>query len=138
MKADIIVLGPGSLYTSILPNLLVEGIPEALHKTKAKVVYVSNVMTQPGETDDYTAEDHVRKVIQYLGEDILDSVIVNTGRAHKEAYRKYRKEGAKRVKYHEDELRKLNVDVIEVNLITNKNLLRHDPDKLAKAVIGLR
>ena len=100
-------------------------------------MYISNVMTQPGETDNYSAEDHVARVVQYLGEDVLDYVIVNTGRASEEAYRKYRSKGAVRVKYDEEKLRAFNVDLVEVDLITSKDLLRHDPDKLARAVLSL-
>ncbi|PIN87018.1 hypothetical protein COV19_01720 [Candidatus Woesearchaeota archaeon CG10_big_fil_rev_8_21_14_0_10_44_13] len=136
-KADVIVLGPGSLYTSIIPNLLVKGIPEAIRSSGAKKVYVCNVMTQPGETDNYGASDHVGKVVGYLGKKVLDYVIVNTEKAPESLYRKYQEEGSKRVKYDPEKFDDLNVKVIGANLMTKKDLLRHDPDKLAKAVLDL-
>ena len=136
-KADIIVLGPGSLYTSILPNLLVKGIPEAIKSSKAKKVYICNVMTQPGETDNYAASDHVGKIVKYLGKGVLDYVVVNSERATQKLYEKYSKEGSARVKIDEENLDKLDVDVIKADLFTKENLLRHDPDKLAKVVLKL-
>jgi uncharacterized cofD-like protein len=137
-KADYIVLGPGSLYTSILPNLLVKGVPEAIKKSKAKTVYVCNVMTQPGETDNYTASMHVEKIIQYLGKGVLNYVVVNTERAPEKLFKKYQKMGAKRVKYYKHEMKRFKAKVIETKLLTKKNLLRHDPNKLAKAVLYIR
>ncbi len=136
-KADVVVLGPGSLYTSILPNLLVKGVPESIRKSRARKIYVCNVMTQPGETDNYTASQHVEKVVKYLGRNVLDSVVVNSERAPESLYRKYRKKGAKRVKMDEDKLEKLGAGLLKVDLLTKKNLLRHDPDKLARAVLGV-
>ncbi|MBU0535892.1 MAG: YvcK family protein [Nanoarchaeota archaeon] len=137
LAADIIVLGPGSLYTSILPNLLVKGIPEAIKKSEARKVYVCNVMTQPGETDNYNVSDHVDKIVKYLGKNILDYVVVNNERAPQNLYERYRKQGANRVKLDRDSLDKYNIEIIEADLLTKKNLLRHDPDKLAKVVVGL-
>lgn len=136
-KADIIVLGPGSLYTSILPNLLVNGIREAIRSSKAAKVYVCNVMTQPGETDNYKASHHIDKIIKYLGKGVLDYAVVNSERATDELYEKYRRKGAKRVKLDEDNLKKFDVRIIKTDLITKENLLRHDPRKLAKVVVGL-
>lgn len=144
MRADIIVLGPGSLYTSILPNLLVKGVVHTIKqakKRKAKVVYVCNVMTQPGETDKYTAADHVEKILQYLGPGMLDYVILNDERAPESLYVKYQKQGAQRVKYDKETLggfeKQYGVKVVLASLMTKENLLRHDSDKLAKAVLRL-
>ena len=78
-QADLIVVGPGSLYTSILPNLLVPGIREGLIHSAAKIVYICNVMTQPGETDGYTAEDHVQAIYDHVGHSLFDVVVVNRG-----------------------------------------------------------
>ncbi|MBD3313030.1 uridine diphosphate-N-acetylglucosamine-binding protein YvcK [Candidatus Woesearchaeota archaeon] len=136
-NADLVVLGPGSLYTSILPNLLVKGVPEAIRNSNATKVYVCNVMTQPGETDNYTASDHVSRIVKHLGKDVLDHVVVNKERAPEKLYTRYRKEGASRVKIDRENLDKLEVDVVEAELLTKKNLLRHDTDKLARAVIDL-
>ncbi|MFO8015727.1 MAG: YvcK family protein [Candidatus Woesearchaeota archaeon] len=136
-KADIIILGPGSLYTSILPNLLVKEIREAVRKSKAAKAYICNVMTQPGETDDYKASDHLKRVVEYLGEGALDHMIVNSRKAGEGLYRRYRKEGAKRVKIDEDVIEGFGVELVKTDLLSQKNLLRHDPRKLAKAVLRL-
>lgn len=136
-EADLIILGPGSLYTSIIPNLLVEGIPEAIRRSKAKKVYICNVMTQPGETDGYTASHHVERIVKYLGENILDHIIVNTARAPEHLYQKYKKEGARRVKFDEKDLKRFNASIVKADLMTMKNLLRHDPEKLAKTILKL-
>lgn len=138
--ADLVILGPGSLYTSILPNILVKGIPEALKKTSAKIAYVVNVMTQPGETDSYTAYDHVAKIEQYLGVGVLDFILVNKEKAPDELYQKYKKAGARRVKSDDaeiDRLREFGAEIVTANLMTKKDLLRHDSDKLAQAVVNL-
>jgi len=137
-KADIVVLGPGSLYTSILPNLLVGGIKEAIKNSKATKVYVCNVMTQPGETDNYKVSDHVDRIVKYLGRDVLDYVIANSSLAPEALYRKYKKQGSTRVKIDEDSIEKrFNIALIKADLLTHKDLLRHDPKKLAKVVISL-
>lgn len=136
-EADLIILGPGSLYTSIIPNLLAEGIPEAIRRSSAKKVYICNVMTQPGETEGYTASDHVERIVKYLGENVLDYVIVNTAKAPEHLYQKYKKEGARRVKFDEEDLKRFNAAVVKADLMTTKNLLRHDPEKLAKTVLKL-
>lgn len=136
-KADIVVLGPGSLYTSIIPTLLVKGIPEAIKESKARKIYVCNVMTQPGETDNYTASDHADKVIKYLGKGVLDYVVVNSARAPEQLYRKYRQQGSDRVRVDSEKLKKLNVKIIEADLLTKEDLLRHDSEKIAKVVLSL-
>ena len=136
--ADIIVLGPGSLYTSILPNLLVRGIVSAIKDSGAKKVYVCNVMTQPGETDNYSASDHIDKIVKYLGGNVLDYIVLNKALAPENIYEKYKKTGARRVKIDEDcMLERFNAWVIKEDLMTKQDLLRHDPDKLARTVLGL-
>ena len=147
LHADLIVLGPGSLYTSILPNILVKGVVEAIKEAKnkngkqAKVSYVCNVMTQPGETDYYTASDHVERMVQYLGVGVLDFVVLNDEKAPEQLYEKYKKEGAQRVKFDKESLHgfeeQYHVKVVLAKLMTKENLLRHDPDKLARAVLEL-
>lgn len=80
LEADIVVLGPGSLFTSVLPNLMVLNVAEALRATRAKVVYIANIMTQKGETDNFTDADHVEAINKHVGERIVDAVIMNTGK----------------------------------------------------------
>jgi uncharacterized cofD-like protein len=142
-KADIIVIGPGSLYTSVISNLLVGGIKNALQSTKAVKIYLCNIVTQPGQTDNYTASDHIKAVIKYLGEGILDYVLVNNNFPREEIIEKYRKEDADIVALDEN-LEKNNVAVEVADLIENieqkrvlwekQDLIRHDPEKLADSI----
>jgi uncharacterized cofD-like protein len=134
--ADAIILGPGSLYTSVIPNLLVEDIAKAVQRTKAIRIYVSNVMTQPGETDDFGVEDHVKAILKHGGSDIIDYVIVNVGKINKELEEKYLEEHSKLVTINEEAVEAMNIKTIEGDFIkTNKGLVRHDPEKLAAILI---
>ncbi len=91
-EADAIILGPGSLYTSVIPNLLIKDITEALKKTKAPKIYISNIMTQPGETDNFTVSDHIKAINKHCNGKMVDYVIVNVGQIDKELEEKYKKE----------------------------------------------
>jgi uncharacterized cofD-like protein len=134
--ADAIILGPGSLYTSVIPNLLVEDIAKAVQRTKAIRIYVSNVMTQPGETDDFGVEDHIKAILKHGGSDIIDYVIVNVGKINKELEEKYLEEHSKLVTINEEAVEAMNIKTIEGDFIkTNKGLVRHDPEKLAAILI---
>mgnify|MGYP000371439324 FL=1 len=142
-KADIIVIGPGSLYTSVISNLLVGGIKDALQRTKAVKIYLCNIVTQPGQTDNYTASDHIKAIIKYLGEGILDYVLVNNNFPREEIIEKYRKQDADIVALDEN-LEKNNVAIEVTDLIENieqkrvlwekQDLIRHDPEKLADSI----
>lgn len=142
-KADIIVIGPGSLYTSVISNLLVGGIKAALQRTKAVKIYLCNIVTQPGQTDNYTASDHIKAIIKYLGEGILDYVLVNNNFPREEIIEKYRKQDADIVALDEN-LEKNNVTIEVADLIENieqkrvlwekQDLIRHDPEKLADSI----
>jgi len=103
-EADAIVMGPGSLYTSVIPNLLVNKISSAVRKSKAYKVYISNIMTQPGETDGFTASDHLKTIQKYGGKDIVECVIANCGAISDELKEKYDKEGAKLVELDEENI----------------------------------
>jgi uncharacterized cofD-like protein len=135
--ADLIVLGPGSLYTSILPNLLVQGIPEALASSPAVKVYVVNVMTQPGETDGYTAADHIRAVVDQGGQQIIDWALVNTQGPVGGTLVRYREEGAEPVSVNRQELEGFGLRIKEAPLLYVNDMARHDPDKLAQSVLAL-
>lgn len=137
MEADIIILGPGSLYTSVIPNLLVEGIRDALIKTKARKIYICNVMTQPGETDGYGAYEHVRALLDHVGHQFLDYVVVNNQDITMEQLAKYNEQGAMPITPDIDKIRKLGIDVMPANLISKTNLVRHNPRKLARVLIKL-
>lgn len=136
LEAEAIILGPGSLYTSVIPNLLVKDIAKALHQTQAVKLYVSNIMTQPGETDGFAVEDHIRSIFKHAGSNIIDYVIINVGKIDEKLEGKYKEEEAHLVKIDEEEVRNLNVNIIEGDFIKVKNgLIRHNSEKLASILI---
>lgn len=140
-NADIIVIGPGSLYTSIMPNLLVEGVVDAIKKSKAPKVYIANIMTQPGETDQYNVVDHVRAINKHCGENIIDIIITNNEVLPKPVFEIYNKDGASQVlldKSQKDILKDMGIKVIECNLVEIKsNYIRHDSDYISSIVVNL-
>lgn len=146
LDANLVVIGPGDLYTSVLPNLLVRGVPEALQKTKGKVVYVMNLMTKFGQTYNFTAADHVRALESYLGK-IIDYVVINNSPLPQEALDVY-------AKYHEQQVindlpKSASFEVIEAPLASRalyeksqadvlvRSLIRHDSDALAQSLVSL-
>ena len=136
-SADVIVLGPGSVFTSIIPNLLVSGVSEVLAKSRAKRVYVCNVMTQPGETDNFSAYDHVKTLENHAGRRIFDYVLVNTGRPTQELLEKYRKSGSVLVEADLDRIRSAGYRAIAGNFIDQTDVVRHDANLLAEAIMEL-
>ncbi len=140
-NADIIIIGPGSLYTSIIPNLLVDGVVEAIKKSKAPKVYVSNVMTQPGETHGYNVLEHVNAIIKHTKDNIIDYVIANNEILSEEIFEKYKKDGAEMVlldRYQEEELKKMGAKTIKENLIeVRSKYIRHNADHISNIVINL-
>jgi uncharacterized cofD-like protein len=135
-EADAVVLGPGSLYTSIIPNLLVRGIPEALTKTRAIKIYVCNVMTQTGETEGFTASSHLSAIIAHAG-NFLDYMVLNTGRVPLRLRARYRQGGAEPVTADISEIEKMGVAAIGVDLVHKTDLVRHHPKKLASVILRL-
>ncbi len=137
-EADVIVLGPGSLYTSIIPNFLVEGIIEAISQAKAKKVFITNIMTQPGETDGYSVMDHLKAVNQHMGTKIIDYILVNNERISTDNLVKYEEDGAKPVYLNRKESRKLKregIKIIEGAYVDVKQgYIRHDADKIAAVI----
>lgn len=134
LKADKIVIGPGDLYTSVLPNLLVSGIKNAIKKSKAKKVYVYNIMTKHGETTGFKASDFVKEVEKYLGEGVLNYVICNNKRPSIKLLKEYEKEKAEFV---EPDIKSKKYKVVRTDLLDNIDLARHNPDKLAKTIMKL-
>ena len=135
--ADLVVLGPGSVYTSIVPNLLIPEVREALKATRARVVYVCNVMTQPGETDDHSAADHVRALSRHGVAGMIDVVLVNDTPVSEELAAAYRAEGAAPVAVDDRELAALGVRVVHASLAHEGDFFRHDAARLADAVLRL-
>ncbi|MBU9722230.1 MULTISPECIES: gluconeogenesis factor YvcK family protein [Bacillaceae] len=137
-KADLIVLGPGSLYTSIIPNLLVPGIADVIMKSTATKVYICNVMTQPGETDEFKASDHVQAIYEHIGENIIHSILVNGQNIPFSYAQRYAGQGAKQVEVDYDGLQKLGLDIISDDLLYFDNyLLRHDAIKLSQRLLSM-
>ncbi|MDD3224243.1 MAG: YvcK family protein [Clostridium sp.] len=136
MEADAVILGPGSLYTSVIPNLLVKDIANALEKTKAFKLYISNIMTQPGETDGFSVSDHIKAINRHVGADIVDYTVVNMESINRDLQDKYLEKTSELVNVDEDEISKMGVGIAKGDFVTiKKGYVRHDTDKLAAIVI---
>ena len=136
-EADVIVLGPGSLYTSVIPNLLVSGISERIAISKAPKVYVCNVMTQSGETDNYTAFDHLNTIITHTRPDIVNYCIVNTGVVPPEVLKKYEEENSYPVLIDSDRIVEKRYSVIEEDIVNVSDYVRHNSKKISKIIVDL-
>ncbi|GGN66615.1 MULTISPECIES: gluconeogenesis factor YvcK family protein [Oceanobacillus] len=138
VEADLVVIGPGSLYTSIMPNLIVPSVQEALEQTKAKIVYVCNLMTQAGETTGYTASDHVEAINRHIGKGIVDAIVVHNEPIKDTIKEKYAEENAEPVIYDTDKLLAFGLEIIEGDIVNKEHpALRHDTDKIAKLLYSL-
>lgn len=134
--ADAVILGPGSLYTSVLPNLLVKEVAQALRETQAVKIYICNVMTQPGETDGYTASQHVKAILDHAGP-VIDYVVLNSQDVAQDLKAVYASQGAFPVLADTDAIEAMGVKVVEANIISETNLVRHDPVKLSRTIISM-
>ena len=135
--ADLITLGPGSLFTSVIPNLLVKGIPEAIRRSRAIKAYIVNLMWQPGETVGFSASDHVEAIRRHSLPDLLDAVVVNTGRIGAELQRKYARQTARPVEVDLDRLQAMGLRIVAADLLEQTKKVRHDPDALARIALDL-
>lgn len=141
--ADLITLGPGSLYTSLVTNLLVRGIPEALAESKATRVYICNLMTQANESLGLTASQHIEKILQHAwtsevpGRKIFDFVLINTGAISPALLEKYAAEGQQPIEVDLERVRSLGVEPITGNFVYEGDVLRHDYDKVAERLLEL-
>lgn len=136
-EADAILLGPGSLYTSILPNLLVPGITEALIRSPALKIFVCNVMTQPGETDGFSVCDHLDVITEHTGHRMFDYVIVNNGQIPTDIAKLYIEQGAAEVTLDIDKVRRKGYKIIQDHFIQYETYLRHDSHKLSTHIYEL-
>lgn len=136
-EAQAIILGPGSLYTSIIPNLLVEGMVDAIVQSQALKIYVCNVMTQFRETAGYRASDHVRVLIEHANPGILQLCLVNTEPVPPMLLERYREEGAYPVEADVERIRELGYQVVAETLISTENYVRHDPERVARLIMHL-
>ena len=136
-QADIIVIGPGSLYTSIIPNFLVDGISEAILESGAVREYILNIMTQDGETDGYTGEDHVRAILEHAGGDVIDVCIANNAPVPEKWLAPYRQEGVGQIELDREKIEALGIAVREFPLCQPGRYIRHDTDALSRAILSV-
>ncbi|MDR3049033.1 MAG: YvcK family protein [Elusimicrobiota bacterium] len=129
-ESDIIIFGPGSLYTSVIVNFLVDGVIGAIKSSNAYKIYIANIMTQPGETNGYTLFDHIEAVEKHSYKGIIDCVLANSAPIPKKLLSRYKKSGAQTVKIDKIQIK----NIVKGNLFSDNLYARHDGDKLAKAV----
>lgn len=139
-EADVVLLGPGSLYTSVIPNILVSNITEAIVDSKAKVFYICNLMTQPGETDNYNVYDHVNAIIKHSSRYLIDYVIANDELISESQIQNYKFKGAKQVLVDDEQIKKLeemNIKVISSDFTEiKKNYIRHNSEKIGQLLLN--
>lgn len=138
-SAELIVVGPGSLYTSVQPNLLIDGIPEALRSSSALKVYVANVAAVEGETAEFSLRDHLEAFVEQVGYVPFDTVLVNSGSVPTGLLRRLATTGGKMISYEAREFERNGYDVrfVQADIVSQENIVWHDPRKLARALMGL-
>jgi len=134
-NADLVLMGPGSLYTSVLPNLLIPEIARAIAHSKAPRVYIANLMTQPGETTHYTLSEHIGAIQEHVGNNLIDSVVANRKPVSPEVAARYRAQGAEQVRIDPKNVAKLRVKLITGNLLEEHGVIRHDSSQLARLLV---
>lgn len=135
-EADCIIIGPGSLYTNVIPNLLVNGVAKAIKESTAIKVYISNIMTEPGQTDDYSVSDHLNAIIDHCGNGIVDYCIYDTGEIIPEFIKKYNIEGQDLVEQDINKVRGIKFLQRNLSMIVDGHI-RHDPNLVASSIIEL-
>jgi len=133
-NADVITVGPGSLFTSLIPNLLVRGIVQAIRKSRALKIYVGNLMTQPGETTGFTTADHLEAIHSHSGGPLFDGVMLNSSPIAEKVLRRYRNQGARPVISDLERIRRMGLRVARRALLAPGDVIRHDPQRLARAI----
>ena len=137
-EADAIVIGPGSLYTNVIPNLLVKNVAKTIRESKAFKIYVSNIMTEPGQTDNYSISEHLQAIIDHSGGKIVDYCICDTGEVVPEYVRMYNRQGSDLVEIDLSKLSSMGVNVIHKHMSKIEgNKIRHDGDTVAVAIMEL-
>jgi uncharacterized cofD-like protein len=134
-EADLILIGPGSLYTSIIPNLLIDKVVQAIANSRATCIYISNLMTQPGETQNYSVADHVRAIYDHTRKRIFDFVIINSKPVSAALLRRYRAQGAEPVEASLAELRGMGIRYITGDFLHHNQVLRHDQTRLTRLLL---
>jgi uncharacterized cofD-like protein len=137
-EADCIIIGPGSLYTNVIPNLLVNGVAKAIKESTGLKVYISNIMTEPGQTDEYSVSDHLNAIIEHCGKGIVDYCIYDTGEIVPEYIRQYNKGGEELVEQDVSKVKEAGIKLIQRNMSTIENgRIRHNSDAIATSIIQL-
>ena len=136
-EADAVVFGPGSLFTSILPNLLVEGVAAEILRSRAVKIFLCNIMTQHGETDGFTASDHVEALLKHTNSELIDYVFVNTAKIPQKLLDKYKTEEAYQVEPDIKKIRELGVGVVEGDMASADDYIRHNAGKISKRILSL-
>jgi uncharacterized cofD-like protein len=134
-EADLIVLGPGSLYTSVIPNLLVRGVSEAIHRSRAMCVYIANLMTQPGETQGYSLTDHIRAIELHSRRRLIDWVVINRQVASPPVARRYQAQGAEPMRSDLGELQRMGLRCVFDNLLEEHGVVRHNRERLSRLLL---
>ena len=137
-EADAIVIGPGSLYTNVIPNLLVKGVAKAIRESKAFKIYVSNIMTEPGQTDNYTLSDHIKAIHEHAGKGVIEYCIYDTGELIPEYIRKYNMQGQDLVEIDSSKAKAEGIYLMQrdISYVTGE-YIRHNPDAIAASIIQL-
>ena len=135
-EADCIIIGPGSLYTNVIPNLLVNGVAKAIKESTGLKVYISNIMTEPGQTDEYSVSDHLNAIIEHCGKGIVDYCIYDTGEVVPEYIKKYNLEGQDLVDSNIDKVKGITFLQRNLSMISD-GCIRHDPELVAESIIEL-
>ena len=137
-EADSIIIGPGSLYTNVIPNLLIKNVSKAIEESKAKKIYISNIMTEPGQTDDFSLYDHIKAILDHARNSIIDYCIYDTGEIIPEYVRRYNEQGADIVEQDIKKIKDLGIRVIQRNFsVVEDHSIRHDPVLVADSIIEL-
>lgn len=134
-RADLILIGPGSVYTSIVPNLLISGVAEAIAKSPAIRIYIANLMTQPGETPGYTVADHIRAIYRHTRRRILDWVVINHQPVSPGVARRYRSSGAEPVRADVRELQRMGLRCVFDDLLDEHGVVRHNCERLTRLLL---
>jgi uncharacterized cofD-like protein len=134
-SADLILIGPGSLYTSVIPSLLVDGIADAVRRSPALCVYIANLMTQPGETTGYSAADHVKALIEHFGPGLIDWVVLNRAAPSSRLFRRYQEQGAGLVDPDAARIEALGYRTVLASVMEESVVVRHHPDRLASLLV---
>jgi uncharacterized cofD-like protein len=135
-EADLILVGPGSLYTSVIPNLLMAKVTDAILHSRATRVYIANLMTQPGETEGYSVADHVRAIYDHTQPGLFDWVVLNRKQVTPRALRRYRRKGAEPVRTSQAELERMGLGCVTGDLLQEGKVVRHDQRRLAQLVLN--